>query len=342
MITFAIPTWNRVDKLEVCLSSLINQIQSVSERVLICVYNNASDDRTSDLLKEFRNKYPDVIEYKNGTDHVRGQESFKRAFMMPSTEWFWMFGDDDILAANGLANIIDILRRKDCDFIHASEFSRVGLENKTFYSTTMELCCGFGFTEMTGFISGNICRTRKFRDVLNGPDCELYQNSSFFQSLAILDAFCDSKAAFVNAPVVDLQERVQTVETCERWNKEDVSLHYADISPGLIRLKEKGVIKDELPDDFFRYLSANLFTKILYNFYERANSKREFIEEKYWMMIYSMAEMSSDKSMSGKIDKFKISLNEYVAHIQKTDGLLLKIQEAHDPCTSVIYPETYI
>lgn len=342
MITFAIPTWNRVDKLKVCLESMIQQINEIEETVRICVYNNASDDGTNELLEEFKDKYPDVIEYQNGKEHVRGQESFKRAFLMPKTEWMWMFGDDDLLAENGLKNILDILKRKDVDFIHAAEFTRVSGEPKTYYATTMELCCGFGFVEMTGFISGNICRTKKLQGVLNGDDCKMYQECSYFQSLVILDAFSDSKAAFINAPVVDLQERVQAIATCERWDKEEVPIHYADLGDGLTRLKEKGIIQGLLPDDFFRYLSVNLFTKILYTFYGMSSTKKELVDDKYWDMVLKLAGLASDTAMAGKIVKFRESLQVYVDHIKLTDPLLLKVQEMHDLCTNTLYPDTYI
>lgn len=342
MITFAIPTWNRVDKLEVCLSSLIEQIKQVPEKVLICVYNNASDDGTDMLLKELQSRYPEIISYIDGEVHQKHQESFKRAFLMPETEWMWMFGDDDVLAPNGLRNIIDILKRKDVDFIHAAEATRVGVENKTYYATAMELCCGFGFTEMTGFISGNICRTKKLHKAIHSEEGKYYQDCSFYQSLIILDAFSDCKAAFVNAPVIDLQERIQSNATVARWDKEDISLHYAEIGLGLNLLCNKGVIKGRLPEDFFRYLTANLFTKILYNFYDYSNAKKVHIDEKYWDMVYSMAELTVDEKMKDNITNFKKALHDYVENLQVAHSLLVKIQEAHDPCTNTLYPETYI
>lgn len=343
MITFAIPTWNRVDKLKVCLESMLKQIHEIEDKVLIRVYNNASDDGTDELLEEFKNSHPTIIDYRNGIDHVQGTESFKRAFLLPETKYTWMFGDDDILAPNGLKNVIDYLKRKEVDFIHVAEATRVKNEQRIYQATTLELCSGFGFTEMTGFISGNICNTKKLQEVLNSPYCIVYQKAAFFQSLVIMDAFSDSPAAFFNAPVIDLQERQQTIETCERWNKEDVLLKYADMAEGLEVLRNKKRLPDKLPDDFFRYLEGNMFAKIMFNLYDSYSNKIEYVDNRYWEYLYSMASfLNEPQKMVDVITKFKFELDEYIKVKKAADEQLKKVQEAHDPSISIVYPFSYV
>lgn len=343
MITFAIPTWNRKDKLRVCLDSMIEQIKGVWENVVIRIYNNASDDGTKELLAEYKKEYPEIIDYVDGDIHVDGTESFKRAFLLPETEYMWMFGDDDILAPNGLKNVIECIKNKNPEFIHVSEFTRFRDEQRIYVSTTLGLCEGFGFTEMTGFISGNICRTKKLQQVLTSMDCVTYQKCAFFQSLIIMDAFSDSKAVFINMPIIDLQERQQSYETCTRWNNENVLMRYADISEGLDVLRNKGRIPDKLSDDFFRYLEGNLFAKILYNVYDCYSNKMEQVDNKYWEYVYNMATFLRDSSGIVKvIDNFKNELSKYIEMKKNADDQLKKVQEAHDPSITVVYPFTYI
>lgn len=343
MITFTIPTWNRVDRLRVCLESLIGQIVETEEDIKIAVYNNASDDGTDELLKEFKRKHDTIIEYKNGIEHVRGEESFKRAFLMSGTEWLWMFGDDDILAPNGLKSVIDYIKRKDVDFIHVAEVYRVAHEHRIYRATTLELCEGFGFVDMTGFISGNICKSAGIHQVLNSHECNEYKKSSYFQSLVIMDAFSDSRAAFMNMPIIDLQDRVQSYETSVRWEAEKTPLRYIYTADGLNILKDKGRIPEKLSGDFFRYLEGNLFTKIMYNLFHHYDGRVKKVEVHYWDSLYSMTEFLDDpESMKIIITGFKETFDEYIDAKVLMNNKLGCVKDAHDKSTMTVYPFSYI
>ena len=345
MITFAIPTWNRADKLKICIQSMLDQIIAGGHReIKIAVYNNASTDNTEQVLQEFKAQYPEIVSYKTGIEHVNGQESFKNAFLLPETEYTWTFGDDDILYSNGLNVVVNLLNKYDLGFVHGAEFTRVSNEHRTYRATLLELCSGFGFIEMTGFISGNIFKTKPLQEVLNSDDCKIYQKSAFFHSLAIMDALADQNAAFINAPIIDLQDRVQTQETCIRWAEAGTSLNYTYTGEGIERLIHKKRIPEVLPDDFFRYLSVNLFTKILYNFYDHCNAYSMKINEDLWDNVRKLAAPLREEERNrilAQIDKFKLSLDAYVDSKIATNELLIKVQEAHDPVTTVIYPESY-
>jgi len=344
MITFAIPTWNRADKLRICLDSMIEQIKEVDDKVLICIYNNVSTDNTEEVLKEFKEKYPDIVNYKSGEEHLPFAGSFKNAFMMPETEYTWMFGDDDILSPNGLIIVLDVLKRKNIDFVHGAEASRVANEQRSFYATTKNLCYGFGFIDVTGFISGNIVKTKPYQNVLNSKDMNLYNKSSFPQSLSILDAFADSPAALINAPIVDNQNRSQTEESCARWQAENIQLNYAMVSSGIEKLISKGKVDKELPNDFFRYLTGNMFGKTMYNFYAHMQTTNDYVGEEYWKEVVKMAsflKLEDKEKMLVIIKEFKKSFNAYVAHVKKSDKLLQQLQIDHDKSTDTIYPFSY-
>lgn len=337
MITFTIPTWNRADKLKVCLDSILSQ---VVDGIKIAVYNNSSDDETENVLKAYSAKYP-CIKYKTGTNHVKAQDSFRNAWLMAETKFMWMFGDDDLLATNGLATVMDVLKRKDVEFIKAAEFTRCNGENRTYFSTTLDLCSAFGFVEMTGFISGNICKTDKLHEVLKHD--EQYKAASYYQSLVILDALADSKAAFINAPIVDLQERIQTNETCARWYKEDVPLHYVDIGDGLVFMRDKGRIPAKLSKDFFRYLDGNMFAKVLFNFYDHSVRQKSYIEQTYWDKVDKMVSFLEDGEKVEKIiPAFRKSIELYVDSLNKSDEILIMVKETHDPSNDVVYPFNYV
>lgn len=345
MITFTIPTWNRADKLRVCLESLIEQINQVNRDIVIAIYNNASSDSTLDVLQEYKEKYPNIVSYVTGDVHVKGEQSFKNAFLLSKTEWTWQFGDDDILAENGLRTVLDLIIRKDVEFIHVAEATRANGENRTYFSTLLDLCQGFGFVEMTGFISGNIAKTDKLQAVLNSDDFEIYKDASYSQSLTLLDAFGSCKAAFINAPIIDLQDRNQTEESGQRWLNEQVSRRYVNIADGLAVMREKGKIPKELNADFFRYLTGNLFGKIMYNFYEFSLHSNKNIEQYNWDRLNILASFlpsEDSKEMIEIIGKFRQRLIEHMGVVLLSAESLLRLNEEHEKSTKVSYPFTYI
>lgn len=342
MITFAIPTWNRADKLRVCLTSIIEQIKCSDEQILINVFNNASDDDTGKVLEDFKLFYPEIVSFTTGIEHLPFQGSFINAFNLPVSEYTWMFGDDDILLPGGLSKVLDVIKRKNVDFIHAAEFTRVANEERNYFATLTDLCSGFGFIEMTGFISGNICRTKPLQAVLNGSDMSVYQTSSFMQSCVILDAFGNSPSCFMNTPVIDNQEREQTIESCTRWQGENIQLNYALVANGLDLLRQNGKLSDTLPADFFRYLTGNLIGKSLYNFHAHAEVTKDFIPAEYWNAMEVMASFLDDEGKTLKvIADFRESFNSYITHNKKTHDLMVKLQQDHDKSTDITYPFSY-
>lgn len=331
--------------MRVCLTSIIEQINKTDENILISVYNNASDDNTNDVLDEFVKLYPSKIKVKTGKNHVPWTESFKNAFLTSKTEYLWMFGDDDILVDGGLETVISILKRKNVDFIHASEFTRAGDERRTYYAKLTDLCSGFGFTEITGFISGNICRSKPIHEALKSKEYKIYRKCSFMQSMIIMDAFANSDCAFINAPIIDNQDRVQANESCERWQKENIQLNYAFVGLGLKTLMDKSRINSTLPIDFFRYLTGNMFGKSLYNFYAHSEVTKDFIPKKHIEALYLMAgflEESEREEMNKVIYEFMSHHKKYIRSMKKMEKHQIDLQVSHDKSTKIVYPFTYV
>ena len=344
MITFTIPTWNRADKLEVCLQSLIEQIEISDYEIKIAVYNNGSDDGTDKVLEKYNSEYPEIISYTNGNPHVCGEESHKRAFLMAKTEWLWMFGDDDLLVKDGLKIVTDLIKRKDIEFVHVSEASRSG-EPRIYNSTLLDLCQGFGFTEMTGFMSGNVGKTGKIHSVLASDNYSVYKTCSFQQSLILLDAFADSKSSFINSAIIDLQDNEQTAETGQRWLKEDTSRRYVNMADGLVLLREQKRIPDVLQNEFFRYLTGNMFGKIMYNFYEWCLVNNNHISDEDWQRLRTLSTFLPKEERArihDVINGFDVALTRYMNCNLAAAKALIGVQEAHEPATIESYPFTYI
>ena len=61
LLTIIIPTYNRCNDLEICLSYVIPQVKQYKDKVHIYISDNASTDNTSNLVQKYINNYPDII-----------------------------------------------------------------------------------------------------------------------------------------------------------------------------------------------------------------------------------------------------------------------------------------
>ena len=173
MITFAIPTYNRAEKLRRCLDSICSQI-SGREGFYVTVCNNKSTDSTTELLSEYSQKYS-FLSFKVLPEHVVIQDrsgSWVGSVEMVQTEWVWTFGDDDVLLESGLDTVISALNdNPDLKFLHAAQVSRSANSKKIYKKDSLlELCKSFGWVDTCGFISSNVVKTRDLKKAYQSYD----------------------------------------------------------------------------------------------------------------------------------------------------------------------------
>lgn len=86
-------TYNRKDKLQQTLRSLLDEQSPLSHRPLT-VLDNASTDGTSEWLQSFCPAYPH-IHYIRHSKNIGGNANIARAFEMARAEYVWVLCDDD-------------------------------------------------------------------------------------------------------------------------------------------------------------------------------------------------------------------------------------------------------
>lgn len=96
-ISFVILTWKRSKMLRICLDELVNAIHDKSSSEII-IFDNASNDETESIIKEFSDKYQDIIDIKYyfSSQNLR-LKAYKQLFKMASGE-IVVEVDDDVLA----------------------------------------------------------------------------------------------------------------------------------------------------------------------------------------------------------------------------------------------------
>jgi glycosyltransferase involved in cell wall biosynthesis len=127
LLTIAIPTFNRAAYLELCLSKINEEIESLSinQRCLvkIIISDNASDDGTSSVISKYRLTAPERIEIIRNAVNIGPDKNITQCYVVATTPYVWVLGDDDVILSGGLRLILDVLVNQDVDIIYLEGYS---------------------------------------------------------------------------------------------------------------------------------------------------------------------------------------------------------------------------
>ena len=113
-LTIAIPTYNRLEKLKICLKRLMEQKKI--EQIEIIVSDNASTDGTGEYMTELVKKAENIHYYRN-TENVGPDKNFLNCFEKAVGEYVLLLGDDDFMLPMAVEHLLDTLEKKPV-FLH--------------------------------------------------------------------------------------------------------------------------------------------------------------------------------------------------------------------------------
>jgi glycosyltransferase involved in cell wall biosynthesis len=116
LLTFAIPTWNRADKLKACVSLIAAQVLAAGVPVDIFISDNGSDDATPAVLQELAATYRFVRSIRSPTN-VGFDLNLITAIDNSEGKYVWLFSDDDFLAAGALEAVLKIIQETGPSYI---------------------------------------------------------------------------------------------------------------------------------------------------------------------------------------------------------------------------------
>ena len=119
MITTIIPTYKRPKLLSRAIKSVLNQS---FKDIQICVYDNASEDETEKVVKEFAKKDPRV-KYHCHEKTIRSIDNFQFGLDRVDTPYFSFLSDDDLLMPNFYEEAIKAMEVHDVAFFAGNLFS---------------------------------------------------------------------------------------------------------------------------------------------------------------------------------------------------------------------------
>lgn len=102
-----IPTRNRAIYLSELLSKMIPQSKDLN--IKIYIRDNNSSDETENIIKKFQELSTSII-YNKNIINIGADPNFMLLVNSCQEDYFWIFGDDEILENNGLNKLMEILQ----------------------------------------------------------------------------------------------------------------------------------------------------------------------------------------------------------------------------------------
>lgn len=145
-----IVTYNRKDYLEKTLNSLLSQDSPV-KGLTITILNNNSNDGTTELIENYKQKYSNLVNIKH-KKNIGGNANITRAFEIAQKEYVWVLGDNDEYDWSSWSEVISAIK-DECDCIITSN-----VENNVaniFYSSALISGCIYKTANITETVLAN-------------------------------------------------------------------------------------------------------------------------------------------------------------------------------------------
>ena len=110
LLSICIPTHNGGKYIQNNIDIIIKQIKDYNlSGVEIVVSDNCSTDNIPDIMREYQEKYPDIIKYNRNDENLGYDRNVMKCFEIAQGKFVHLFGDDDYYSPNGLKRLYDVL-----------------------------------------------------------------------------------------------------------------------------------------------------------------------------------------------------------------------------------------
>lgn len=116
-LSITIPTYNRVERLQLLLSSLDRELKSVDVSVQIIIVDNCSTDATGSVANLWCSSAMGRQYFRNQSN-LGPIENVIRCFEYAEGDHCWIIGDDDILAEGCLEFVLNMLTSDQPDLVY--------------------------------------------------------------------------------------------------------------------------------------------------------------------------------------------------------------------------------
>jgi glycosyltransferase involved in cell wall biosynthesis len=95
LLSICIPTYNRANFLSNTLLAIAPQVDQYCNICELIISDNASEDETKNIIKEYQNHYKG-IQYFVNPQNLGGRQNIWKVTTYATGKYIWILGDDDM------------------------------------------------------------------------------------------------------------------------------------------------------------------------------------------------------------------------------------------------------
>ena len=122
LLSICIPTYNRAERLNNCLNSILISIQNIKESNFeVCISDNCYDYNTHEIVKKYSKHFE--INYLKNYENLGFANNAKKVVQMAKGKYTWLIGDDDLILPYTIDKLIEILKKNiSIDFFFVNSY----------------------------------------------------------------------------------------------------------------------------------------------------------------------------------------------------------------------------
>lgn len=261
ILTIAIPTYNRPEKIKKTVLRLLPQL---TQEVKILILDNCSPVVVKDLLaKEIGTQIFDKVEVVRHKVNIGADSNFQRCFELCDTPFIWMPGDDDDIEGNAVELILAELEKyKNYDLIGINFNSNCNtVERKTpiTISSTSDLANKLDHFGNWLFISTSVYKTDEYLKHIRYQAWGAYSMAS--QLVPPMIAISQGKSFILSEKYIVTNIKAQEDEPGGKWSDFQLGLSLATLIEAPVGFKKDEFRKfgDKMEIHFSMYPGEVLF-----------------------------------------------------------------------------------
>ena len=222
LLSICIPTYNRCQYIEKILIEFIKQLEPY--KIPIYISDNGSTDNTRSVIKNLEYEY---LFYQNNKANTGIDQNIINAVKMASSQYVWIFSDDDLIADEAISKIMKILKHEysllivnsstyNKDFSKLLEYRHLEIDTDTEYGEKEYEKLLTDTASYSTFI-GSLVISKKLWDSV---DHKKFIGTDFVHSGIVFNYIIGKKAYFLSEPLIKirLQNASWSNRTFEVWN----------------------------------------------------------------------------------------------------------------------------
>ena len=297
MLTIAIPTYNRVERLKETLQRVIDEVEG--KDVEIIVSDNASTDYTNEFMNLMINRYS-YVKYFRRRENGGFDANFLNCFDKAEGKYVMLLGDDDVLLPGAIESILKcleqrpvavylntsrLLSREPIKYANYTVNSKENIEcyDKNTFLKNMGIYCTF--------ISALVFDLELVKKI---PDKERYAKTNIIQSHILFELLQNEGKYIVNSYncIASQSNKTVSYDVYNTWIK-----NYSEliIKHGRQCGFDEQVLKEQLYKDL-----KNTIYSFVFNFRCTCKNQKKWNKEDIWQYISMFPDL---------IWKYRIAIN---------------------------------